>query len=114
MRCHELGQSTLGKIDCIYNQFSNGERITTAHRQCYRRRDDLMRAFPDPFATHEPDSSYYHWYLADNAHTDEVASPDGGGEVTLLRRTGRPCPIRAAAVGLHGSVPPERRSSRPV
>ena len=49
-RCEELGQSTLGKIDCIYNSFSNGERITSAHRILYRRRDDLMRRFPDPFA----------------------------------------------------------------
>ena len=48
-RCEELGQSTLSKIDCVYNSFSNGERITSAQRLLYRRRADLMRAFPDPF-----------------------------------------------------------------
>ena len=31
-RCEELEQSTLGKIECIYNRFSNGEQITAAHR----------------------------------------------------------------------------------
>ena len=61
-RCEELGQSTLGKIDCIYNSFSNGERITSAQRLLYRRRPDLMRAFPDPFDASDPRRSYFHWY----------------------------------------------------
>jgi hypothetical protein len=57
-RCEELGQSTLGQIDCIYNRFSNGERITTAHPHLYRRREDLIRAFPDPFDATDPGRSY--------------------------------------------------------
>ena len=94
-RCEELEQSTLSKIDCIYNRFSNGERITAAHRLLYRRRDDLMRAFPDPFAAHDPGGSYYHWYLADSVQVDEATCPApisevtslaAPGEVTLLRR----------------------------
>ncbi len=61
-RCEELGQSTLGKIECIYNSFSNGERITTAQRLLYRRRDDLIRRFPDPFDASPARRSYLHWY----------------------------------------------------
>ncbi len=57
-RCEELGQSTLAKIDCVYNSYSNGERITSAHRLLYRRRADLMLAFPDPFDASDPRRSY--------------------------------------------------------
>jgi hypothetical protein len=64
-RCEELGQATLGKIDCVYNRFGNGEQITKAHRLLYRRRPDLMQAFPDPFDATDPDRSYFHWYQAD-------------------------------------------------
>jgi lipopolysaccharide biosynthesis glycosyltransferase len=63
-RCEELGQATLSKIDCVYNIFSNGEPITSAQRLAYRRRPDLMRAFPDPFDTSHPRRSYLHWYRA--------------------------------------------------
>ena len=61
-RCAELGQPALGKIKCVYNTFSNGERITDAHRLLYRRRDDLMRTFPDPFDAGNPARSYFHWF----------------------------------------------------
>jgi hypothetical protein len=61
-RCEELGQSSLEKIDCIYNSFSNGERITSAHRLLYRRRPDVLRYFPEPFDATEPGRSYFHWY----------------------------------------------------
>src|SRR5262249_10969050 len=53
-RCEELGQTTLGKIECIYNRFSNGERITDSHRLLYRGRPDLIQAFPDPFDATDP------------------------------------------------------------
>jgi hypothetical protein len=61
-KCEELGQTTLGKIECIYNRFSNGERITDAHRLLYRGRPDLIQAFPDPFDATDPGRSYFHWY----------------------------------------------------
>jgi hypothetical protein len=61
-RCEELGQSRLSKINCVYNSFSNGERITAAQRLFYRRRDDLVRRFPDPFDASRPGRSYLHWY----------------------------------------------------
>jgi hypothetical protein len=61
-RCEELGQSTLSEIDCVYNTFSDGERITSAQRLLYRRRPDLMLAYPDPFDASHPRRSYLHWY----------------------------------------------------
>ena len=74
-RCEELGQSILGQIDCIYNRFSNGEPITAEHRLLYRRREDLIRAFPDPFDTTDPARSYLHWYLADQAAANPPPPP---------------------------------------
>jgi hypothetical protein len=61
-RCEELGQSTLGGQECIYNSFENGQRITERHRLTYRHREDLIRAFPDPFQTSDRGRSYFHWY----------------------------------------------------
>jgi hypothetical protein len=69
-RCAELGQHTLGKIDCVYDSFSSGERITSTHRLIYRRREDLIRAFPDPFDASDPGRSYFHWYQARGSKPD--------------------------------------------
>ena len=59
-QCRELGQETLSGIDCVYNSFRNGRRITDAHRLVYRSRDDLATHFPDPFAT--SGHSYQRWF----------------------------------------------------
>jgi hypothetical protein len=40
-----------------YGKFSNGKKITKEMRRLYRNRLDLIKAFPDPFAT--SDDSYY-------------------------------------------------------
>jgi hypothetical protein len=61
-RCQELGQSSLGAIDCVYNSFKNGRRITDAHRLIYRRREDLVHRFPDPFETSDARRSYLRWF----------------------------------------------------
>jgi hypothetical protein len=79
-RCEEMGQSVLSKIPCIYSTFGNGERITDAHRLLYRRRQDLMNAFPDPFDCRNPGQSYFHWY---EAHS---AAPEGRPLGRLIRR----------------------------
>jgi hypothetical protein len=72
-RCEELGQSELGKIDCVYNVFQNGARISSDHRRLYRKREGLVRAFPDPFDTTVPSRSYYHWYRKYGVRRDERA-----------------------------------------
>ncbi|HEV3340761.1 MAG TPA: hypothetical protein VG125_10410, partial [Pirellulales bacterium] len=61
-QCNELGQSSLGGIPCIYNSFSNGKRISDAHRLVYRSREDLAIHFPDPYETGDPRRSYYRWF----------------------------------------------------
>jgi hypothetical protein len=70
-RCEELGQSSLSKIPCVYNSFGNGSRISDAHRFLYRRREDLMRAFPDPFDASDPGHSYFHWYEKHGAQPEQ-------------------------------------------
>jgi lipopolysaccharide biosynthesis glycosyltransferase len=42
------GQSVLGKAPCVYDFYSNGEKILPEHRVLYRNRGDLQRAFPNP------------------------------------------------------------------
>ena len=70
-RCEELGQSTLSTINCIYNRFRNGDPITDAHRLRYRRRPDLMSAFPDPFDTSDAGRSYLRWYQTHAPEDDD-------------------------------------------
>jgi hypothetical protein len=69
-RCAELGQPVFGKLDCKYNSYSNGERITSAQRLLYRRREDLIRAYPDPFDASDPRRSYLRWYRAHGSDVD--------------------------------------------
>jgi hypothetical protein len=64
-RCEELGQSTFSKIECVYDFFQNGKRITDAHRLRYRHKPELPYMFPDPFATSDVNRSYFHWYQSD-------------------------------------------------
>jgi hypothetical protein len=45
-----------------YSTFSNGKRITKAHRVIYRMRQDLQDAYPDPFDTVPGKPSYYEWF----------------------------------------------------
>lgn len=61
-RCEDFGQSTLGKIPCVYGRYKSGLKISDAHRKTYRRREDLIRYFADPFDDSEPAQSYRHWY----------------------------------------------------
>jgi hypothetical protein len=78
-RCLELGQTDLGQLECVYNFFENGARITDAHRLVYRRRQDLIAAFPDPFDTSTPRRSYYGWFQRYGAR------PDPGALRTLIK-----------------------------
>lgn len=74
-QCEAQGQSTLGKLPCVYSRYANGEPITKVQRVLYRERGDLRDAFPDPFATDDVNRSYWHWFQA-NAQA-ELASPNG-------------------------------------
>lgn len=70
--CERQGQRTLGALPCVYASFDNGEPITRMHRILYREREDLQRAFPDPFATRDERASYFHWF-ATNAQAEADA-----------------------------------------
>jgi lipopolysaccharide biosynthesis glycosyltransferase len=71
-RCKELGQKILGRTPCAYSRFENGLPIDDIHRLLYRRRPDLQRYFPNPFETHDPRHSYFHWF----AKVVEERDPD--------------------------------------
>jgi hypothetical protein len=71
-RCEELGQSTLGKIGCIYSTYRDGQKILDDHRIKYRQSLGVMRAFPDPFDTSDPGKSYLHWYQI-HGHQPDVS-----------------------------------------
>lgn len=47
-----------------YATFSNGVKITDAHRNIYRARPDLQTVFPDPYAVDESGAtgSYFDWF----------------------------------------------------
>jgi hypothetical protein len=61
--CERQGQTAEGKTPCIYNFFDNEQQIGKTERLVYRSRADLQKAFKNPFATNDPNNSYYHWYL---------------------------------------------------
>jgi hypothetical protein len=55
------GQSQFGNLPWSYDFFSNGKRILREHREVYRSRQDLMKAFPEPSKAEESKLSYYRW-----------------------------------------------------
>lgn len=64
--CDAHGQQAMGGLRCAYATFSNGEPITRAQRILYREREDVQRAFPQPFDASDVQRSYYHWYVANH------------------------------------------------
>jgi hypothetical protein len=89
-RCEELGQSALSKIGCVYGTFRNGERIHDAHRLLYRRRDDLIQAFPDPFETADFARSYFRWFQLHGT------KPERTPLLKLLKQSAPPRAVRLA------------------
>jgi hypothetical protein len=60
--CELKGQGTLGNAEFGYSRYDNGEKITNHQRLVYRTRQDLQKAFPDPFLVVNSDKSYLSWY----------------------------------------------------
>ena len=58
------GQQELGGLSCMYDHYSNGEKIPNAHRILYRSRIDVIQAFPTPAVVTEDGNCYYHWVKA--------------------------------------------------
>jgi len=61
--CEQKGQSEFGKLPYGYATYQNGEPILQVHRDLYRARIDLQRAFPNPFLQ-GADGGYLAWYKA--------------------------------------------------
>ena len=96
-QCETRGQSQLGSLECIYARFDNGEVVTRMQRVLYREREDLQRAFPDPYETHDVERSYLSWFernaqaeidsgrLPSAASNDRLAAAER--ELALIRRS---------------------------
>ena len=67
--CDRHGQAELGDRVARYSRFDDGTVIEGRQRVLYRNRGDLRMAFPDPFATADPQHSYLHWWRR-NAPSD--------------------------------------------
>jgi hypothetical protein len=82
--CEREGQSSLGRLPCVYSHYDNGAPITKTERILYRERGDLQQAFPDPFATADVNHSYWHWFKANAAVEVGGASDDRSKELASL------------------------------
>ncbi len=59
--CEERGQSDIGALPYKFAFFQDGTKITPSQRILYRQREDLQKAFPNPFAT-SPAGGYKRWF----------------------------------------------------
>lgn len=71
--CERHGQSSLGTLPAKYNSFSDGEPVQRGYRLLYRQREDLRRAFPNPFLVDGSDC-YKAWYDAHPAEHPPVGA----------------------------------------
>lgn len=60
-RCRSRAVAPQASVDWRLGYFSDGARIEAIHRLIYRRRPDLVRAFPDPFLA-DGCGSYRFWF----------------------------------------------------
>ncbi|AMV39365.1 glycosyl transferase [Planctomyces sp. SH-PL62] len=100
--CERHGQSTIGKTPCRYTTYKSGEKIKDEHRLTYRRRDDLLRYFADPFDDSDPTNSYLHWH---RTYVDAPApQPTPAPEAEpIAEPTAEPRPAEATA-SLRGTI----------
>lgn len=59
--CEAAGQSVLGKIPYKFAFFDDGSPVGRDHRVLYRQREDLQKAYRNPFST-VGDGGYKAWY----------------------------------------------------
>lgn len=69
--CEQKGQSEFGKLPYGYATYQNGEPILQVHRDLYRARIDLQRAFPNPFLEGS-DGGYIAWYKANAPEANAI------------------------------------------
>ena len=60
------GQEEMGKVEWHFDFFENGKKIPQSARLLYRHREDLQKAFPNPFIVGK-DGGYYNWFKANGA-----------------------------------------------
>ncbi|MBV1774743.1 hypothetical protein KSF73_03330 [Burkholderiaceae bacterium DAT-1] len=83
--CDGYGQAALGKLPCKYGVFSNGEKVSAAHRFTYRSRPDLIAYFASPMDASNVNASYFHWF-AQEYGSNGAALDAQGQDVAQLRK----------------------------
>lgn len=73
--CSNNGQEALGKLPSKYAFYDDGTTISNQERFLYRNREDLKKAFPNPFSTQD-EGGYKAWYAVNAA--DQTAQPSAG------------------------------------
>jgi len=68
-QCERHGQSILGKQAYKYGVFDDDTPISNAHRIIYRKREDLQKAYPEPFSTRNK-GGYKSWFET-HAYTEQ-------------------------------------------
>lgn len=69
--CSKMGQDQYGTRPCVYDNFSDGTKITKSHRLVFRKDPSLEKRFPDPFEVNGPES-YLSWYKRNNKESNII------------------------------------------
>jgi hypothetical protein len=64
--CESYEDTTFSGIRWSFGHFDNGETISTKQRGLFRTREDLQKAFLNPFAS--GNDSYQAWYASKEKH----------------------------------------------
>lgn len=106
--CRAQGQEQQGNVPSCYARYDDGTPITLDQRLLYREREDLRRAFPDPFST--VGGGYLAWYRQNVPDEMPLAT---GHAVSIQPMT--PVPTVLAQVGAYLSgVGRARRAHYPL
>lgn len=97
-QCDRHGQAELGTCPARWSCFDDGTPIETRQRVLYRTRADLRSAFPDPFATADPQRSYLQWWRVEGPTDGDAGSFRAAVDVPYGRVLGEFLDYTAARV----------------
>lgn len=73
--CREMDQDQHGTTPCVYDYFSDGSKVTKAHRRIYRGDAALPDRYPNPFDT-SSEGSYQAWFKQNMSSLDAHANSE--------------------------------------
>ena len=80
------GQDFLGNVPCVYNTYTNGEKITKKQRELLREREDLKAYFGEtnPFHVYQNEKCYKTWF--DKEYDNQKSYDEKEDEIRLLKK----------------------------